>query len=47
VKGDQEKMEVKETSVVNALRSCPIEKAKLTILGYLPSAMVAVCPLKL
>lgn len=30
-------MEVEETSVVNALRICPIEKAKLTILRYLPS----------
>lgn len=27
-----------ETSVVNALRVCPTEKAKLTVLGYLPSA---------
>lgn len=34
----KKKMEVVETSVVNALRVCPTEKAKLTVLRYLPSA---------
>lgn len=34
----KKKMEVVETSVVNALRICPTEKAKLTVLSYLPSA---------